>query len=79
MSEAQLLLFPVFAALPIFDESDERAHTFMAGHRKNGTIRECTRMEEVENCLKNPKFVPLGAVRFGTANKALVVYFGEQD
>jgi len=78
MNEAQLSLCPAFAAVPIYDESDERAHSIMSGDGKAQGIRECTRMKEVEECLENPKLVPLGGVRFVLdGKKAVVVYFGE--
>jgi hypothetical protein len=43
-----------------------------------GKGRECTTVAEVEECLANPKLVPLGAVRVGEDGKrAVVVYFSQ--
>src|SRR4051794_23415060 len=77
MNESQLLLFPGLADLPIFDENDARSHKFLPAEGRN--IRECSLMEDVQECLRNPQLVPLGAVRFGVdGKKAVVVYFGER-
>jgi hypothetical protein len=76
MTETQLRLFPAFKTLPVYDESDERSHSFTTGMGKG--IRECVTMTEVEECLANPKLVPVGAVRVGeTGKNAVVVYFSQ--
>ena len=78
MTESQLRLFPTFQTLPVYDESDERSHSLTAGMGKSKSVRECATMAEVEACLKNPKLVPLGAVRAGEdGNEVVIVYFGE--
>ena len=81
MTEAQLRLFPVFQALPLYDESDPRADRITtaagAGHSYRA-IRECATLQEVEDCLKDPRLVPLGGLRAGLNGRAaVVVYFGE--
>ena len=81
MTEAQLRLFPRFRALPIFDESDERADSITAAvaDGKPRTIRECTTLKEVEGCLRNPRLVPVGGLRVGDDGKQVVVaYFAER-
>jgi hypothetical protein len=79
MTETQLRLFPAFQTLPVYDERDEqRSHSLTAGLGKSKSVRECVTMAEVEECLANPKLVPLGAVRAGADGKQVViVYFGE--
>ena len=78
MSEDQLRLFPAFKALPVYDESDERSHSLAAGLGRGQAVRECTTVAEVQECLKNPKLVPLGGVRCGPpGQRVVVVYFGE--
>jgi hypothetical protein len=79
VTEAQLLLFSVFKKLPIYDESETRAATVAtpqgAGY---AAVRECSTIREVEECLKDPRLVPLGALRAGTpGNQVVVAYFGE--
>ena len=81
MTEAQLKVYPEFRALPIFDESDKRADTIttVSGAGNYRSIRECWTLFEVEECLKNPKFVPLGGLRAGNSGAPIVVaYFGEK-
>jgi hypothetical protein len=76
MTETQLKLFAPFKTLPVYDESDERSHSLTTGMGKG--VRECVTMAEVEECLANPKLVPLGAVRVGEdGKKAVVVYFSQ--
>ena len=76
MTETQLKLFPAFQSIPVYDENDERSHSLVTGMGKG--VRECPTLAEVEECLANPKLVPLGAVRVGEDGKrAVVVYFGE--
>jgi len=80
MTEAQLQLFPEFRALPIYDESDERADSITAAvaDGRPRAIRECFTLIEVGDCLKNPKLVPLGGLRVGQdGNQAVVAYFAE--
>jgi hypothetical protein len=78
MTEEQLRAFPAFKTLPVYDESDERADAITSGAGIGQKIRECLTMAEVEECLKNPKLVPLGGLRAGPdGRKTVVVYFGE--
>ena len=80
MTESQLLLFPAFRALPLYDECDERADTIttVAGAGGYARIRECATIGEVEACLADPRFVPLGALRAGVdGSRVVVAYFGE--
>ena len=76
MTEEQIRAFPAFKPLPVYDESDPRADTITHGVGRK--IRECTTMREVEECLTNPKLMPLGGLRVGKVGRApVVVYFGE--
>jgi hypothetical protein len=76
VTEEQLKQLPAFRALPVYDESDERTHSLTTGMGKG--VRECVTLAEVEECLTNPKLVPVGAVRVGeTDRQALVVYFSQ--
>jgi hypothetical protein len=81
MTESQLLVFPAFRALPVYDESDERSNTITPASA-DGTylrIRECATIQDVEACLADPRLVPLGALRAGADGKKVVVaYFGEK-
>ena len=76
MTETQLKLFPAFKTLPVYDESDERSHSLTTGMGKG--VRECATMAEVEECLANPKLVPVGAVRVGEDGKRVVVVYFSQ-
>jgi hypothetical protein len=78
MIEAQLQQVPAFQSLPVYDESDERANsiTSAAASGLYCGIRECLNMQEVEECLRNPNLVPLGALRVGSDGHPVVVYFG---
>lgn len=81
MTEAQLRLFPEFRTLPIYDESDERADSITAAvaDGKPRTVRECITLKEVEDYLRDPKLVPLGALRVGGRGKqSVVAYFAER-
>jgi hypothetical protein len=81
MTEAQLKSFPAFRNLPIYDESDERANsiTTVLGAAQYPNIRECLTLSEVEQCLKDPRYVPLGGLRATTADGPIAVaYFGER-
>jgi hypothetical protein len=81
MTESQLLLFPQFRSLPVYDESDERSNTIAAapGAGLYVCVRECSTLREVEECLRNPRLVPLGALRAGAdGNRVVVAYFGEK-
>ena len=81
MTEAQLHLLPAFQALPLYDESDPRADqiTTVVGARKYRAIRECATLREVEDCLRDSRLVPLGALRAGGAgSRVVLVYFGER-
>ncbi len=82
MTEPQLKSFPEFKHLPVYDESDERANTLtsLQGAGKYRNIRECTTLQQVQDCLKHPRFVPLGVLRAATAGGHIVVaYFGEKS
>jgi hypothetical protein len=75
VTEEQLKQLPVFRTLPVYDESDERSHSLATGMGKR--VRECVTLAEVEECLADPKLVPVGAVRAGAPGKqVVVVYFG---
>jgi hypothetical protein len=81
MTEEQLLAVPEFATLPVYDEEDERADTITsaaaAGRYKS--LRECATFQEVLFNLKNPRLVPLGALRTtGNGRPLVVAYFGER-
>ena len=77
MTEDQLKGFPPFQILPVYDESDPRADTITHGGGSQ-KVRECTTVVEVEDCLKNPTLLPLGAIRVKhNGRDAVVVYFGE--
>ncbi len=81
MTESQLLRFPEFSELPIYDEADEWADTIatVAGAGQYVRIRECATVQEVEACLKAPRLVPLGALCAGPdGNRVVVAYFGER-
>jgi hypothetical protein len=71
VTEEQLKQLPAFRTLPVYDESDERSHSLTTGMGHG--VRECVTLAEVEECLANPKLVPVGAVRTGAG--AVVVYF----
>lgn len=73
MTEGQLKAFPAFKTLPVYDESDERADSITNG--SGWKIRECTTVAGVQDCLKDPKLVPLGGLRVG---QKVVAYFGER-
>ena len=79
MTEAQLQTLPEFKTLPVYDESDERSATLTSAHT-DGTyqgVRECWTLREVQDGLKNPRLVPLGALRAATGGGPVVVaYFG---
>jgi hypothetical protein len=77
VTETQLKLYPAFRTIPVYDESDERSHSLTTGLGNGRTVRECATMAEVEECLANPRLVPLGAVRAGNdGSQVVVVYFG---
>jgi len=80
VTESQLLLFPAFRTLPLYDERDERADTItVAGAGGYGRIRECATVREVQECLADPRFVPLGALSAGVdGSRVVVAYFGEK-
>ena len=76
MTEAQLKSFPAFKNLPIYDESDQGANAIT---RPKG-VRECSTIQQVEECLQDVQLIPLGALRAAHANGTIVVaYFGERD
>jgi hypothetical protein len=80
MTEDDIRSLPPFAALPIYDEHDEWANTIVAPNAgKYKRIRECWSLDEVKDCLQDPKLVPLGALRAApTPGQTVVVaYFGE--
>ena len=72
MTEEQLRAFPPFRVLPVYDESDERSHALAT---RRGSVRECTTLLQVEECLANPKLVPRGAVRVGPSGRQVVVAY----
>ena len=79
MTEAQLKSFPAFRQLPIYAEHDPRTNSIatVAGSKQYRRICECATIEQVENCLKDARWVPLGAVRAGSDEEPIVVaYFG---
>jgi hypothetical protein len=79
MTEAQLRTIPAFQTLPVYDESDERSNA-ITNARAGGfrAIRECLTLQEVEECLRNPRLVPLGALRATAGgNGRAIAYFGE--
>jgi hypothetical protein len=81
MTEEQLKAVPRFVSLPIYEEGDPQADTIttVAGAGRYKSIRECNSLRDVQRCLKNPRLVPLGALRAAYDGKAVVVaYFGEQ-
>ena len=82
MTEAQLLAIPEFKTLPLYDESDERSTTITSAYT-DGTyqgVRECWTLREVQDGLKDPRLVPLGALRAGDDGRQIVVaYFGVQS
>jgi hypothetical protein len=77
MTEAQLKAIPEFKTLPIYDESDARADTLTSPGAAGGyqSIRECTTLREVRDCLKDSRLIPLGGLRGG---RVVVAYFGEK-
>ena len=78
MTEAQLKRFAPFQDLPIYDESDPRSDAITAP-AKYRSIRECSTLGQVQDCFRDGRLVPLGALRCGTGNGAIVVaYFGER-
>jgi hypothetical protein len=80
MTEAQLRAFPRFKTLPVFDESDVRSDsltTVQGAGNQYRAIRECSTLQEVENCLNDPRLVPLGGLR-AVSSGQVVAYFGER-
>jgi hypothetical protein len=80
VTETQLLLFPEFRSLPVYDECDPRADVLtnagVAGYER---IRECPTLQDVKARLKDGRCVPLGALRAGPPGRQVVVaYFGER-
>ena len=75
MTEAQLKAFPSFRNLPIYDESANEANSITT--QKN--IRECSTIQQVESCLRDPGMAPLGALRVGQDGGEIVIaYFSER-
>ncbi|HJZ53405.1 MAG TPA: hypothetical protein VKE74_00515 [Gemmataceae bacterium] len=76
MTEAQMRAFPALRALPIYDEH-ERANSITSGRGQH--VRECPTVQEVEDCLKDSRLVPLGGLRVGVDGPpVVVVYFAER-
>ncbi len=78
MTEAQLKSFAKFRSLPVYDEGDAQANalTFPSGQYR--TVRTCTTLQEVEECLRDPRLVPLGGLRaVGKDGPIAVALFGE--
>jgi hypothetical protein len=81
MTETQLKAFLEFKTLPVYDEHDARANsiTAVAAAGPYRRIRECTTLQEVEECLKDRRLVPLGGLRTGDGDKQVAIaYFGEK-
>ena len=81
MTEAQVKAIPAFRTLPFYDESDPQSDgiTTIQGGASFRAIRECTTLQDVLDSLKNPRLVPLGALRAGPpGQQVVVVYFGYQ-
>ena len=76
MTEEEIRALPPFAALPIYDEHDGQANSITGRYK---SIRECWSLEEVKECLRDPKLVPLGVLRATPAagRTVVVAYFGE--
>ena len=78
MTEHQLRLFPALRGLPVYDEQDPRCHSLAAGPGDGTSVRECSTLAAVEECLRDPRLVPLGAVRAGVDGRQTVVaYFAQ--
>jgi hypothetical protein len=76
MTEAQLKAFPLFRNLPVYDESEDRANSITTQKH----IRECSTIQQVQACLRDPRLTPLGALRVIRDGGSIVVaYFGEHD
>lgn len=79
MTEAQLLAIPEFKILPVYDESDERSVAITSAHADGPYqgVQECWTVSEVQDALKSPRLVPLGALRAEIGGGTVVVaYFG---
>jgi hypothetical protein len=82
VTESQLKAIPEFKSLPVYDESDELSVTITSAPVSGvyEGIRECWILREVQEGLKNPKLVPLGALRVNNGGGQVVVaYFGVQS
>jgi hypothetical protein len=76
MTEAQLKSFPAFRTLPVYDESDQNASSITPPRG----MRECSTIQQVEECLRDAGLKPLGALRASHPGGVVVVaYFGERD
>jgi hypothetical protein len=79
VTEAQLQAFPEFRRLPIYDESDQRADTITNRTGPYKVIREYTTVQQIQDALKNPGLVPLGAIRVaGIGGRVVIAYFAEK-
>jgi len=75
MTESQLKSFPSFKDLPIYDESDARANSIVS----RPEIRECSTIQQVEDCIHDPHLIPLGGLRAKTNGGHIVIaYFGRR-
>jgi hypothetical protein len=81
MTESQLKSIQEFTSLPIYDEHDARANALTSPHAAGGyrSIRECATLQEVLDCLKDSRLIPLGWLRARDVRGPVVVaYFGEK-
>jgi hypothetical protein len=78
VTETQLLAIPEFKSLPILDESDERSAAITSASTDGiyQGVRECWTLRDVRDALKDPRLVPLGALRAGGDGQIVVAYFG---
>jgi hypothetical protein len=81
MTEEQLKAIKEFKTLPVYDEHDARANALTSPHAAGGyrSIRECATFQEVMDCLKDSRLIPLGGLRARDGGGPVVVaYFGEK-
>jgi hypothetical protein len=80
--ESQLKAISAFKSLPVYDESDERSAGITSAPPSDTYrgVRECWTLQEVLDGLKDPRLVPLGALRAGVdGGQVVVAYFGVQS
>jgi hypothetical protein len=82
MTEQDLRTIPQLAALPVYDEHDERSNAITSARAAGAFagIRECRTLAEVRGALADSTLVPLGVVRADPGDGKLVIaaYFGEK-